>query len=101
MKNIAIALIASFGIATAFAQAAKQPEGIAKTTPVAAPTGSQNKVEAPAPAKAEAPKTEMKLAKKKEDKAAPKADATKSAPAKDEKAATATAPKADAKPAGK
>ena len=104
MKNIAIALIASFGIATAFAQAAKQPEGIAKTAPVAAPaapTGSQNKVEAPAPAKAEAPKTEMKLAKKKEDKAAPKAGATKSAPAKTEAAPATTAPKADAKPAGK
>jgi hypothetical protein len=41
MKNIAIAIIASFGLVTAFAQA---------------------------PAKADAPKTEMKLPKKKADK---------------------------------
>jgi hypothetical protein len=94
MKNIAIALIASFGIATAFAQAAKQPENIGKTAPAAAPAPA-------APAKAEAPKTEMKLAKKKEDaKAAPKAEATKSpTPVKDEKATATPAVKADAKPA--
>jgi hypothetical protein len=100
MKNIAIALIASFGIATAFAQAAKQPENIGKTAPAAAPAPAAP-VAAPAtPAKAEAPKTEMKLAKKKEDaKAAPKADATKSAPAKTEAAPATTAPKTDAKPA--
>ena len=62
MKTLAIALIASFSIGSAFAQAAKQPEGIAKMAPAATAT---------APAKAEAPKEEMKLAKKKD---APKAD---------------------------
>jgi len=35
MKTLAIAIIASFSIGSAFAQAAKQPEGIAKTAPVA------------------------------------------------------------------
>ena len=85
MKTLAIAIIASFSIGSAFAQAAKQPEGIAKMAPAATT----------APAKAEAPKEEMKLAKKKD---APKAD-TKSAPAKTEKAPATTAPKADAKPA--
>ena len=33
MKTLAIALIASFSIGSAFAQAAKQPEGIVKTAP--------------------------------------------------------------------
>ena len=61
MKTLAIAIIASFSIGSAFAQAAKQPEGIAKMAPAATT----------APAKAEAPKEEMKLAKKKD---APKAD---------------------------
>ena len=82
MKTLAIAIIASFSIGSAFAQAAKQPEGIVKTAPAA-------------PAKAEAPSGEMKLAKKKADKEAEakaKKDATKSS-AKD-------APKAD-KPATK
>ena len=87
MKTLAIAIIASFSIGSAFAQAAKQPEGIVKTAPaVTAPA---------APAKAEAPSGEMKLAKKKADKEAEakaKKDATKSS-AKD-------APKAD-KPATK
>lgn len=71
---IAIAIIASFSIGSAFAQGAKQPEGIAKTAPAS-------------PAKAEAPKTEMKLAKKKEDKVANKAD-TKSQVKPAEKAET-------------
>ena len=64
MKTLAIALIASFSIGSAFAQAAKQPESIAKMAPAATAPA--------APAKAEAPKEEMKLAKKKD---APKADA--------------------------
>jgi hypothetical protein len=83
MKTLAIAIIASLGMASAFAQPAK--------TPVAA-------APAAAPAKAEAPKEEMKLAKKKEDK---KADATKSAPVKTEATPATVAPKADAKPASK
>jgi hypothetical protein len=62
MKNIAIAIIASFGLVTAFAQA---------------------------PAKADAPKTEMKLAKKKADKdkedKAKKATVTKAKPATEPK----------------
>lgn len=79
MKNIAIALIASFGIASAFAA---EP---AKTTVVAATPA----VAASAPAK-----TEMKLAKKKED----KATATKSEPVKAKEATATPATKADPKP---
>ena len=78
MKTLAIAIIASFSIGSAFAQAAKQPEGIAKMAPAATT----------APAKAEAPKEEMKLAKKKD---APKADTkseAKPAKADDKKAET-------------
>ena len=83
MKTLAIATLTALSF-TAFA-----------AEPAKAPAGTQNRVEATAPAKAEAPKEEMKLAKKKD---APKADATKS-PVKDEKATATTAPKADAKPA--
>jgi hypothetical protein len=79
MKTLAIAIIASFSIGSAFAQAAKQPEGIAKTVPAA-------------PAKAEAPKEEMKLAKKKDaPKADTKSDAKPASPAKaDDKKAEAS-----------
>lgn len=80
MKSI-VAIIAALSIGTAVA-----------AEPAKAPTGSQNRVEAPAPAasapaKAEEKKPEMKLAKKKEDKPA---DATKSqAPAQKEPAKAA------------
>ena len=83
MKTLAIALIASFSIGSAFAQAAKQPEGIAKMAPAATAPA--------APAKAEAPKEEMKLAKKKDaPKADTKSDAKPASPAKadDKKAET-------------
>jgi hypothetical protein len=72
MKTLAIAIIASFSIGSAFAQGAKQPEGIAKTAPA---------VTAPAAAPATAKKEDKKEAKKADTKseAAPaaKADAPK------------------------
>ena len=94
--KLVLALIASLGIASAFAQtAAPAKKEETKKTPA-------DKVEATAPVAAKpvaapaAPaKEEVKLAKKKEDK---KVDATKSAtPVKDKKATDKTAP--EAKPA--
>lgn len=83
MKQL-FAIVLAVASLTAFAQPAKTP--IAATP---APVAS-------APAKAEAPKEEMKLAKKKDHSKDKKVDATKS-PAKSEKAPATTKP--EAKPA--
>ena len=79
MKSI-VTLISILAVGTAFA-----------AEPAKAPTGSQNRVEAPAPAasapaKAEEKKPEMKLAKKKEE--AKTADTKSAAPAQKEPAKT-------------
>ena len=73
MKTLAIAIIASFSIGSAFAQGAKQPEGIAKTAPAATAPA----VTAPAPAKKEDKKEAKKADTKSEAAPAAKTEAPK------------------------